>query len=446
MALSRISTLFHKINSVVTDGASELRARMDENNDTTTRKAKTIVLDMENTIINASFTPLPHYDFTLPLEEHSNITCYVQKRPGLDQLLQQLIENKIEIVIFTSTTKEFVDPILDRIDINNTIDLRLYRDSCTIEAQGVPVKDLSKLGRDLKNVVMVDDVPENYKLQPENAFPVKPFYGELTDKDLFRVIDFRKIAAMCSDVRDTIRIYEALNGSYNVKELAPHCSGKKIIVLELFDVLVKASDEPLQYHDFVISFIRDTATGLGEIVPFYVLKRLGVESFLAELAKNYKIVIFTDAQKKYADLILDKLDIDFIIEGRLYRDSCTHLDYVYVKDLTKINPSHRIRDLHLKDIFMVDVNPRCKYQPENGILVKPFDGDLDDRELFELAEFCKSAAKCNDVRDAIRLHTDSPSPKCLATRKLQNFARTAQLVLHHRRHPHLPHSSHHDHE
>ncbi|GLJ18958.1 hypothetical protein SUGI_0339070 [Cryptomeria japonica] len=251
---------------------------------------------------------------------------------------------------------------------------------------------------------------------------------------------------MCSDVKDTIRTYEALNGSYNVKELAPHCSGKKIIVLELFDVLVKASHEPLQYHDFVISFIRDTATGLGEIVPYYVLKRLGVESFLAELAKNYKIVIFTDAQKKYADLILDKLDIDFIIEGRLHRDLCTHLDYVYVKDLTKINPSHRIRDLHWKDVFMVDVNPRCKYQPENGILVKPFDGDLDDRELFELAEFCKSAAECNDVRDAIRLHTDSPSPKCLATRKLQNFTRTAQLVLHHHRHPHLAHSSHHDHK
>ncbi|GLJ15261.1 hypothetical protein SUGI_0249730 [Cryptomeria japonica] len=149
---------------------------------------------------------------------------------------------------------------------------------------------------------MVDDEPESYKLQLENTFPVKPFYGELIHRYLFRVIDFFKIVVMCSDVRDTIRTYEALNGSYNVKELAPHCSGKKIIMLELFDVLVKASHEPLQYYDFAISFIHDIAIGLGEIVPYYVLKRPGVESFLAELAKKYKIVIFIDAQKKYADL------------------------------------------------------------------------------------------------------------------------------------------------
>ncbi|GLJ15256.1 hypothetical protein SUGI_0249640 [Cryptomeria japonica] len=358
MALSRISTLLHKINNIVTDGAFELRARMDDNNNTTTRKAKTIVLDIKKTTIKVSFSPLPYYDFTLPLQDNPNITCYVQKRPGLDQLLQQLIKINFKIVIFPSTTKEFADPILERIDINNSIDLRLYRDSYDIEAQGVAIKDLSKLGRDLKKFFMVDNELESYKLQPENAFPVKPFYGEFIDRYLFRVIDLCKIVVMCSDVRDTIRTYEALNGSYNVKELAPHCSGKKIIVLELFDVLVKASHEPLQYYDFVISFIHDTTTGLGEIVPYYVLKRPGVESFLAELAKNYKIVIFTDAQKKYADLILDKLDIDFIIEGHLYRDSCAHLDDVYVKDLTQNNSSHRIRDLHLKDVFMVDVNPR----------------------------------------------------------------------------------------
>ncbi|GLJ15251.1 hypothetical protein SUGI_0249580 [Cryptomeria japonica] len=140
-------------------------------------------------------------------------------------------------------------------------------------------------------------------------------------------------------------------------------------------------------------------------------------------------------KKKRAVLILEKLDIDFIIEGHLYRDSCTHLDDVYVKYLTKINPSHRIRDLHLKDVSMVDVNPRCKFQPENGILVKSFDGDVNDRELFDLAMFCESAVECNDVRDAIKLHTNSPSPKCLATHKLQNFAKIAQLVLHHHHHP-----------
>ncbi|GLJ18960.1 hypothetical protein SUGI_0339110 [Cryptomeria japonica] len=234
---------------------------------------------------------------------------------------------------------------------------------------------------------MVDDEPESYKLQPENAFPVKPFYGELTDRDLLRVSNFCNIEAMCSDVRNTIRTYAASSGSYNVN---PHCSGKKIIVLELFDVLVKACHEPLQYYNFVISFIRGLAW------------KVSCRNWL-----NYKIVIFTDAQKKYADLIPDKVDVDFIIEGHLYRDSCTHLDDVFVKYLTKINPSHRIRDLHLKDVFMVDVNPRCKFQPENGILVKPFDGDLDDRELYELAEFCKSVAECNDVREARRLQVQS---------------------------------------
>ena len=43
------------------------------------------------------------------------------------------------------------------------------------------VKDLSRLGRDLRRTVIVDNNPFSFLLQPENGVPCVPFFGHQAD-------------------------------------------------------------------------------------------------------------------------------------------------------------------------------------------------------------------------------------------------------------------------
>jgi RNA polymerase II subunit A small phosphatase-like protein len=49
------------------------------------------------------------------------------------------------------------------------------------------VKDLSKLGRQMTDVIIVDNSPIAYMLQPENALPIISWYEDMTDRELPRL-------------------------------------------------------------------------------------------------------------------------------------------------------------------------------------------------------------------------------------------------------------------
>jgi TFIIF-interacting CTD phosphatase-like protein len=76
----------------------------------------------------------------------------------------------------------------------------------------------------------------------------------------------------------------------------------------------------------------------GTIHNVYVLKRPGVEEFMREMAKYYEIVIYTASLNKYADPLLDQLDIAKVIRCvriiKARRSSCTSLNTVHASMLT----------------------------------------------------------------------------------------------------------------
>jgi len=83
-----------------------------------------------------------------------------------------------EIIIFTAATKDYADPILDIIENKKKyFDMRLYRQH-TILMNNVLVKDLSKLGRDLSKTIIIDNMPQNFKLQKENGIFIQSYDGE----------------------------------------------------------------------------------------------------------------------------------------------------------------------------------------------------------------------------------------------------------------------------
>ncbi|KAJ8633392.1 hypothetical protein MRB53_026728 [Persea americana] len=168
---------------------------------------KTIFLDLDETLVHSQCDPPPQrYDFVVrPVIDGERMNFYVLKRPGVDEMLEE-IAKRFEIVVFTAGLKEYASLVLDRLDSKGVISHRLYRDSCK-EIEGRFVKDLAEMGRDLKRVVIIDDNPNAYEFQPENAVPVKPFFDDLEDEELFRLMGFLQIAECFEDVREAVAYY-----------------------------------------------------------------------------------------------------------------------------------------------------------------------------------------------------------------------------------------------
>lgn len=125
----------------------------------------------------------------------------------MDELLESL-SKKFEIVVFTAGIKEYASLVLDRLDKKALISHRLYRDSCK-EVDGRFVKDISELGRDMKRVVIVDDNPNSYVLQPNNAIPIRPFTNDLDDGELKKLMKFFDRCDGVEDLRDAVKDFLA---------------------------------------------------------------------------------------------------------------------------------------------------------------------------------------------------------------------------------------------
>nr|XP_010916740.3 probable C-terminal domain small phosphatase [Elaeis guineensis] len=175
---------------------------------------KTVILDLDETLVHAKTDPPPErYDFTVhPVIDGQILTFYVLKRPGVDELLKEAAK-AFEVVVFTAGLREYASLVLDHLDPGGEIiSHRLYRDSCK-EMEGKFVKDLSVMGRDLDRVVIVDDNPNAYAFQPENAVPVAPFINDLGDRELQKVIKFLEVAPLFDDTRDAILHYLSDNAN-----------------------------------------------------------------------------------------------------------------------------------------------------------------------------------------------------------------------------------------
>ena len=133
-----------------------------------TNKIYTLVLDLDETLIHFKINP------------NNDSSGKILIRPFLHKFLEE-IKNYYELILFTSATQEYADPIINAIENgNHYFDYRLYRVHTTIIDNDF-VKDLSKLGRDLNKTIIVDNMPQNFKKQPGNGINIRPFWGKDND-------------------------------------------------------------------------------------------------------------------------------------------------------------------------------------------------------------------------------------------------------------------------
>ena len=160
-------------------------------------KKYTLVLDLDETLI--------HFK-AYPNDDSSGI---LQFRPFLSEFLSG-VNNYYELVVFTAATQDYADPIINAIEQKGTsFDHRLYRIHTRVINNDF-VKDLSRLGRDMSRIIIVDNMEQNYKLQPNNGITIRPFWGKDTnDLALFDLLHIlRKIAQQNMDVTDGIREFK----------------------------------------------------------------------------------------------------------------------------------------------------------------------------------------------------------------------------------------------
>ena len=132
-------------------------------------KSYTLVLDLDETLIHVPKGKKYFYSQSLIL------------RPGLIDFLRNLKEF-YELIIFTSSLKEYADKIIDIIEKDEKyFSYRLYRDNAVI-INNMYYKDLNILGRDLKKIIIIDDKKQHI-LQNENCIIIKPFISESEDNN-----------------------------------------------------------------------------------------------------------------------------------------------------------------------------------------------------------------------------------------------------------------------
>lgn len=165
---------------------------------------KTLVLDLDETLVHSSFRPIDDADIIITVEiEGENHFVYVRKRPFVDEFLARLAPI-YELVVYTASVAKYANPLMDRLDPKGRCVYRLFREACT-KSPGGYVKDLSKIGRDLAKVCIIDNSPVCYSLQPENAIPIKTWRFDPTDTELDDLIPILVALADVDDIPAVLR-------------------------------------------------------------------------------------------------------------------------------------------------------------------------------------------------------------------------------------------------
>lgn len=172
--------------------------------------------------------------------------------------------------------------------------------------------------------------------------------------------------------------------------IAPHHAGRKCLVLDLDETLVHSSFKSIHQADYVVPVEIEYHWH-----NVYVIKRPGVDNFLKKMGEIYEIVVFTASLSKYADPVLDKLDVNRVVTHRLFRESCYNHKGNYVKDLSQLGRP-------IADTIILDNSPASYiFHPNNAVPVSSWFNDPHDTELTDLCPFLADLGTVDDVRGVL---------------------------------------------
>ena len=169
-----------------------------------TSNKKTLVLDLDETLVHSQFFEfsIPS-DITIKIEIEQEIyDIHVLVRPGVEKFIE-IMKDYFEIIIFTASISKYADILMNIIDPNNYCPYRLFREHCSYINNNY-VKDLTKLGRNLKDIIIVDNSPLSYSFHPNNGLPILSWFDDYNDFELEKITPILIFLSMVDDVREYI--------------------------------------------------------------------------------------------------------------------------------------------------------------------------------------------------------------------------------------------------
>ena len=164
----------------------------------------------------------------------------------------------------------------------------------------------------------------------------------------------------------------------------------KLLILDIDETLIYSSEKQL---DRIPDFRLD---------EYFVYIRPGLEEFIFNCSKLFNLAIWTASSSEYAREVIknifpDDLQLEFIFTGeRCLVKRNLDLDVFEIfKPLKKV----KRKGYSLNHILIVDnIAETFKYNYGNGILVKEYLGEDDDRELFLLFKYLEMIGTEENVR------------------------------------------------
>ena len=159
-------------------------------------KKYTLILDLEETLLN----------FRLKSENKGE--GVLKLRPGIFEFLDE-IQNYYEIILFAASSQDYAETLIENIEEKKKyFDYKFYRQH-NIVIENDFVKDLSRIGRDIDKMIIVDNMSQNYRLHKRNGINIKGFWGEnLCDRILYNLKDILiNIIKEGGDLRDGLKKY-----------------------------------------------------------------------------------------------------------------------------------------------------------------------------------------------------------------------------------------------
>ena len=167
---------------------------------------KTLILDLDETLVHSSFTPFEKNDIILEVDfEGVMYNIYVLVRPFAKEFLTN-VSKYFELVVFTASIPKYASPLLDILDKEKVIKHRLFREHCT-SINDLYIKDLKRLNRPLKDVIIVDNSPLAYAFNEENGLPIKTWYDDTKDTELSKILPLLIFLSKVKDVRGYIELF-----------------------------------------------------------------------------------------------------------------------------------------------------------------------------------------------------------------------------------------------
>lgn len=157
---------------------------------------KLLLFDLDETLVHCfegepkKFTAKTRKCF---LQTESQILkCDINVRPFVNQALRKLKEAGFELGIFTASSQDYADAIIEQIidPFQELISVRLYRHHCFRTEDGIYIKDLRILDHPLNQTLLIDNSVHSFGFQIPNGIPIIPFFSDPNDLEMHHLANY----------------------------------------------------------------------------------------------------------------------------------------------------------------------------------------------------------------------------------------------------------------